>query len=81
MDESQGSSGVAHSAQDVVTADADNQVRRLSTEDRDADRELEVMLSQQERMVVHTDQVREDGVTEDSQAPSHTEETSEDERP
>ena len=32
-------------------------------------------------MVVHTDQVREDGVTEDSQAPSHTEETSEDERP
>ena len=81
MDESQGSSGVAHSAQDVVTADADNQVRRLSTEDRDADRELEVMLSQQERMVVHTDQVREDGVTEDSQAPSHTEETLEDERP
>ena len=49
VDESQGSSGVAHSAQDVVTVDADNQVRRLSTEDRDADRELEVMLSQQER--------------------------------
>ena len=32
-------------------------------------------------MVVHTDQVRGDGVTEDSQAPSHTEETVEDEHP
>ena len=56
----------------------DKEVRRLSTEDSAEDRELEQLLSAQERMVIHTDEVT---VTEDAQPAGNPEASSDCGRP
>ena len=56
----------------------DKEVRRLSTEDSAEDRELEQLLSAQEHMVIHTDEVT---VTEDAQPAGNPEALSDSGRP
>ena len=56
----------------------DKEVRRLSTEDTAEDRELEQLLSEQERLVIHTDEVTEKG---DTQPPGPPEVSSDSGRP
>ena len=75
MDKGQVSSDIPQAG--TVTGE-DKEVTRLSTEDSVEDRELEQLLSAQERMVIHTDEVT---VTEDAQPAGNPEASSDSGRP